>query len=82
MNRLATLRLTERCSDILISVREEIVDAGYTVTEELHAPIAKLNEYDPRLHTLRYDSLVPAGRLPKFCISSQSWAIVLSSSAT
>jgi hypothetical protein len=46
MNRLATLRLTERCSDILISVREEIVDAGYTVTEELHAPIAKLNEYD------------------------------------
>ncbi|KAI9434573.1 hypothetical protein H4582DRAFT_1818451 [Lactarius indigo] len=44
MNRLASLRLTERCADILISVREEIVDAGYTVAEELHAPIAKLVE--------------------------------------
>ena len=44
MNRLATLRLTERCADILISVRDEIVDAGYTVAEELHAPIAKLVE--------------------------------------
>ena len=44
MNRLASLRLTERCADILISVRGEIVDAGYTVAEELHAPIAKLNE--------------------------------------
>jgi abelson tyrosine-protein kinase 1 len=44
MNRLASLRLTERCADILISVREEITDAGYTVAEELHAPIAKLNE--------------------------------------
>ncbi|KAH9061867.1 hypothetical protein EDB87DRAFT_1716172 [Lactarius vividus] len=44
MNRLASLRLTERCADILISVREEIADAGYTVAEELHAPIAKLVE--------------------------------------
>ena len=44
MNRLASLRLTERCADILISVRAEIVDAGYTVAEELHAPIAKLVE--------------------------------------
>ena len=44
MNRLASLRLTERCADILISVRDEIVDAGYDVAEELHAPIAKLLE--------------------------------------
>jgi abelson tyrosine-protein kinase 1/abelson tyrosine-protein kinase 2 len=44
MNRLASLRLAERCADILISVREEIIDAGYTVAEELHAPISKLNE--------------------------------------
>jgi len=43
-NRLASLRLTERCSDTLLSVREEIADAGYTVAEELHGPIAKLNE--------------------------------------
>ena len=27
-----------------MSVRDEIVDAGYTVAEELHAPIAKLVE--------------------------------------
>jgi abelson tyrosine-protein kinase 1 len=44
MNRLASLRLTERCADILISVREEIIDAGRAVAEELHPPIAKLNE--------------------------------------
>jgi len=44
MNRLASLRLTERCADMLICVREEIADAGDAVAEELHAPIAKLNE--------------------------------------
>ncbi|KAI0295165.1 hypothetical protein B0F90DRAFT_1752414 [Multifurca ochricompacta] len=49
-NRLASLRLTERCADILISVREEIVDAGYTVSEELRAPIAKLNEAFEDVH--------------------------------
>lgn len=50
MNRLASLRLTERCADILISVREEIADAGYTVAEELHAPIAKLVEAFGEVH--------------------------------
>ncbi|THH14319.1 hypothetical protein EW146_g5999 [Bondarzewia mesenterica] len=43
MNRLACLRLTERCADILISVRQEIIDAGNAVSNELQAPIAKLN---------------------------------------
>jgi hypothetical protein len=43
-NRLASLRLTERCADMLISVREEIVSAGDAVTDELRAPVAKLNE--------------------------------------
>ena len=46
-NRLASLRLTERCADILISVRDEIIDAGSTVPEELLAPIAKLVEWVP-----------------------------------
>ncbi|KAI9457475.1 hypothetical protein BJY52DRAFT_1223837 [Lactarius psammicola] len=50
MNRLASLRLTERCADILISVRDEIADAGYTVAEELHAPIAKLVEAFGEVH--------------------------------
>lgn len=44
MNRLACLRLTERCADILLSVRQEILDAGNAVSDELEAPIAKLNE--------------------------------------
>ncbi|KAA1466979.1 hypothetical protein DENSPDRAFT_63475 [Dentipellis sp. KUC8613] len=44
MNRLACLRLTERCADALISVRDEILDAGGAVLDELKAPIAKLNE--------------------------------------
>ncbi|KAF8639293.1 hypothetical protein AX17_001604 [Amanita inopinata Kibby_2008] len=44
MNRTACLRLTERCADILLSVREEIQDAGDIVGEDLAAPIAKLIE--------------------------------------
>jgi len=44
MNRLASLRLTERCADILISIREEVIDAGRTVAEELHSPITKFSE--------------------------------------
>lgn len=44
MNRLACLRLTERCADILLSVRQEILDAGNAVSNELQAPIASLNE--------------------------------------
>jgi abelson tyrosine-protein kinase 1 len=43
-NRMACLRLTERCADILVSVREEIRDAGDHVTEELKEPIGKLAE--------------------------------------
>ncbi|KAH9011512.1 kinase-like domain-containing protein, partial [Lactarius hengduanensis] len=49
-NRLASLRLTERCADVLISVRGEIVNAGYTVAEELRAPIAKLVEALGEVH--------------------------------
>ncbi|TFK19552.1 TKL/TKL-ccin protein kinase [Coprinopsis marcescibilis] len=36
------LRLTERCAEILISIRQEIHAAGDTVAQELHAPIVKL----------------------------------------
>ncbi|KAF8257566.1 kinase-like domain-containing protein [Lactarius quietus] len=49
-NRQASLRLAERCADILISIRSEIADAGYTVTEELRAPIAKLDEAFGEIH--------------------------------
>ena len=45
MNRLSCLRLTERCADILLSVREEIYEAGDEVGYELAAPISKLEEY-------------------------------------
>ncbi|KAA1467039.1 WD40 repeat-like protein [Dentipellis sp. KUC8613] len=43
-NRSACQELTKRCADLLISVREEIVDAGQDVSEELRAPIDKLHE--------------------------------------
>jgi hypothetical protein len=82
MNRLASLRLTERCADTLISVREEIIDAGYAVAEELHAPIAKLNECGHTLIPHITFSLVTIGHLQKFSIFSQRWAIALSSSVT
>jgi hypothetical protein len=73
MNRLASLRLTERCADILISVREEIVDAGNTVADELHAPIAKLNECDYKLRVLRKVLTgLPTEPLKVFSISSPS----------
>ena len=45
MNVLSCLRLTERCADILISVRREIFDAGDVLEQELAAPIRKLEEY-------------------------------------
>ncbi|KAF7306038.1 Protein kinase domain-containing protein [Mycena chlorophos] len=44
LNRMACLRLTERCAEILLSVREEIKDAGEKVAEELQMPIDKLVE--------------------------------------
>ncbi|PPR04355.1 hypothetical protein CVT24_013207 [Panaeolus cyanescens] len=44
LNGISCLRLTERCADILISVREEIAKTGNEVTEELSASILKLEE--------------------------------------
>lgn len=43
-NRMACLRLTERCADILWSVREEILDAGGETGVELEMPLQKLTE--------------------------------------
>ena len=42
MNRLGCLRLTERCADILLAVRQEIFDAGDVVGQELALFIARL----------------------------------------
>ncbi|CAK5265672.1 unnamed protein product [Mycena citricolor] len=50
LNRMACLRLAERCADILMSVREEIRDAGDEVGHELTAPIEKLNSTFERVH--------------------------------
>jgi len=44
MNRIACLLLTQRCADVVISVRQEILDAGGDVGDELKMPIAKLVE--------------------------------------
>lgn len=44
MNRLACLRLTERCAEILLAVRAEVQEAGDLVGDELALPIAKLVE--------------------------------------
>ncbi|KAI0364174.1 hypothetical protein BV20DRAFT_956762 [Pilatotrama ljubarskyi] len=42
INRLACLRLTERCATILMSVREEIAEAGDDVGVELQVPVNRL----------------------------------------
>ncbi|KAF8060214.1 hypothetical protein FPV67DRAFT_1513824 [Lyophyllum atratum] len=49
-NRLACLRLTERCADILLSIREELHETGDMVGEELAKPIAKLEESFSNVH--------------------------------
>ncbi|KAJ7747345.1 hypothetical protein B0H16DRAFT_1675699 [Mycena metata] len=50
INRLACLRLVERCADILLSVREEISDAVDHVGDELAGPIEKLVSSFTRVH--------------------------------
>ncbi|EMD32697.1 hypothetical protein CERSUDRAFT_143220 [Gelatoporia subvermispora B] len=42
LNRMACLRLTERCATVLLSVREEIAESGDQVGDELHQPITRL----------------------------------------
>ncbi|KAJ2913976.1 hypothetical protein MD484_g6442, partial [Candolleomyces efflorescens] len=44
VNFYRCLRLTERCADLLISIRDEVHEAGDTVGQELAAPIAKLED--------------------------------------
>ena len=53
VNRLACLRLTERCATILISIREEIAEAGDEVGLELQPPLDRLVEYVHLSHPLR-----------------------------
>ena len=74
------MRLIERCANILISIRDEIADAGYTVAEELRAPIEKLVKCIPVaviptyvFHLIRNTT----GRSKKFAVSSPSWASLL-----
>ncbi|KAI0028327.1 hypothetical protein K488DRAFT_73843, partial [Vararia minispora EC-137] len=52
MNRLACLRLTERCAQILLSVREEITDAPPHVAEELQLPVTRLESAFEQVHVL------------------------------
>lgn len=44
LNTLSCLRLTERCAETLIAVRQEVHDAGSSVTQELQGPLNKLQE--------------------------------------
>lgn len=55
-NRLGCLRLTERCADILLSIRQEIEEAGNDVGIELDGPIMKLLEcvHMPRVHNVLF----------------------------
>ncbi|TFK36539.1 hypothetical protein BDQ12DRAFT_755204 [Crucibulum laeve] len=44
MNRLASLRLTNRCADMLLSIRQDIAEASDMIDEELSRPIEALNQ--------------------------------------
>ncbi|TBU21950.1 hypothetical protein BD311DRAFT_869668 [Dichomitus squalens] len=50
INRLACLRLTERCATILMSIREEIANAGDEVGIELQPPLTRLVESFREVH--------------------------------
>ncbi|VDC03563.1 unnamed protein product [Peniophora sp. CBMAI 1063] len=41
-NRLACLRLTERCADMLLSIRDEIHQGGVRLAEDMKGPITRL----------------------------------------
>ncbi|KAJ3848775.1 hypothetical protein EV368DRAFT_48649 [Lentinula lateritia] len=51
-NRLQCLRLTEHCADILLSVRQEVYEAGDEVEDELRLPFDKLTESFNDVHAL------------------------------
>ncbi|KAH7868104.1 uncharacterized protein C8R40DRAFT_1003620, partial [Lentinula edodes] len=51
-NRLQCLRLTEHCADILLSVRQEVYEAGDEVEDELRLPFDKLTELFNDVHAL------------------------------
>ncbi|KAJ3573275.1 hypothetical protein NP233_g2522 [Leucocoprinus birnbaumii] len=44
LNTLSCLRLTERCAETLIAVRQEVHGAGNSVAQELQGPLNKLQE--------------------------------------
>ncbi|KAJ7249861.1 hypothetical protein C8J57DRAFT_1437777 [Mycena rebaudengoi] len=44
LNRMACLRLAERCANLLLSVLEEVHEAGDRVEEEMEKPLHKLTE--------------------------------------
>ncbi|KAH9886504.1 hypothetical protein C8Q73DRAFT_658100 [Cubamyces lactineus] len=50
INRLACLRLTERCATVLMSIREEIAEAGDEVGVELQAPVTRLVDSFREVH--------------------------------
>ncbi|RPD52291.1 kinase-like protein [Lentinus tigrinus ALCF2SS1-7] len=50
INRLACLRLTERCATVLIAIREDIAEAGDDVAIELQSPLARLVESYKEVH--------------------------------
>ncbi|KAI0742205.1 hypothetical protein C8Q80DRAFT_1186590 [Daedaleopsis nitida] len=50
INRLACLRLTERCATVLMSIREEIAEAGDDVGVELQSPLIRLLESYRQVH--------------------------------
>ncbi|KAF5376723.1 hypothetical protein D9615_007801 [Tricholomella constricta] len=54
-NRLACLRLTHRCAEILIAIHEEISRVGDTVARVLSGPLADLEHAFARIHQMVQD---------------------------
>ncbi|KAF5376728.1 hypothetical protein D9615_007804 [Tricholomella constricta] len=54
-NRLACLRLTDRCAEILIAIHEEISRVGDTVAKVLSGPLEDLEHAFGRIHQMLQD---------------------------
>ncbi|RDB20038.1 hypothetical protein Hypma_012989 [Hypsizygus marmoreus] len=51
MNRLACLRVVQRCAEFLLSIRQEVHDAGNAVSVELACPVDMLTASFAAIHT-------------------------------
>jgi hypothetical protein len=72
MNRLACLRLSERCANLLLSIVQEVHEMGDKVEKEMKEPLEKLVQYLLCLSIPCWVLICRVGLSPKFVTCSSS----------